>query len=755
MKAAKNDLSERLTLEQKASLTSGATTWTSVGIEGCVDSMHMSDGPYGLRYQGVEGDSLGIASSVPATCFPPAAGLASTWDRDMVGRVGAALGQEARSLGVSMLLGPGLNIKRSPLGGRNFEYPSEDPYLAGQFGVAFVKGVQSQGVSAVPKHFAANNQETDRFRVDARIDERTFREIYLPAFEQTVKQARPWALMCSYNKVNGEYASQNRRLLTDILRKQWGFDGVVVSDWGAVNDRAAALAAGLDMEMPPSGTDERIVEAVRQGGCPQEALNATVDRISLLADRTQAVRAEARPDMDVDAHDELARQAAREALVLLKNDGVLPLNREASCHVAVIGELAHTPRYQGGGSSHVTATHVSNLLDGLRQDMPLADVSFAPGYVVDGTVSDASMLSTAVDTAKQADVAIVCVGYLEGDESEGMDKKSIDLAEDQRAVLEAVLKTGVPVIVVVSGGGVMRIGDWGERCNALLEGWLLGQNGGLATADVISGLCSPSGRLSETIPNSLDDTPSRLHFPGSNGVVDYGEGLYVGYRYYDTLRWEVAYPFGFGLSYTTFEYSDFKVSTTGDTQARVTFTVTNTGSCHGADVPQIYVSNGLPDRPVHELKGFERVELDPGQSAEVSIDLRFRAFAVWDVLQNRWRVYPGDYRIELAHSSRDVVQSLPVTLHGDGYAAILEPMSTIGEWMDSPYGMQVIKPLVDGVAKVLGGSNPSPELHEMFRQMPLIKLVSWGVGLSEQDVDHMVDQAERLRQSGEKKKTEA
>lgn len=346
---------EALSLEMKASLTSGGSTWTSQGVPG-IEAMHMSDGPYGLRYQGVDGDSLGIGSSVPATCFPPSAGLASSWDRDLIRTVGEALGQEAKSLNVSMLLGPGLNSKRSPLGGRNFEYVSEDPFLAGSYGVAFVSGVQSQGVSAVPKHFAVNNQETDRFRVSAELDERTLREIYLPAFEMTVKEARPWALMCAYNKINGVYASENKRFLTTLLREEWGFDGLVVSDWGAVVDRVSAVMAGLDIEMPPSKTDGVIVDAVRDGTCNEAVLDRVVDRVRRLLERTAPARAQAmtRPEAFADAHDALARKAARESVVMLKNEGVLPLDPDGASHIALIGAFAEHPRYQGGGSSHVT-----------------------------------------------------------------------------------------------------------------------------------------------------------------------------------------------------------------------------------------------------------------------------------------------------------------------------------------------------------------------------------------------------------------
>ncbi|MCH4209311.1 beta-glucosidase family protein [Bifidobacterium sp.] len=734
-----------LTVEQKASLTSGATTWTSQGIEGVVDALHMSDGPHGVRYQGDEGDSLGIASSRQSTCFPPAAGLASTWDRRMIETVARTLAQEARSLAVSVLLGPGLNIKRSPLGGRNFEYASEDPFLAGAYGSSFVRGVQSQGVSAVPKHFAANNQETDRFRVNAQIDERTLREIYLPAFETTVRQDHPWALMCAYNKVNGEYASQNRRLLTDILRGEWRFDGVVISDWGAVVDRVSALAAGLDIEMPPSGTDSKIVDAVRSGACSIDTLDQTVSRIRILADRTADVRIKAKEPIDFESHDRVARKAAQESMVLLKNNGILPIDPSSADTIAVIGEFARTPRFQGGGSSHVNPPMVHDLLGELGEALPQATLRFAPGYRVQSDHRvDEALLSQARRTAQEASVAIVVVGYLDNDESEGMDKTSIDLHDDQRKLLQTVIDTGTPTVVILSGGGVISIGDWAEHCDALLEGWLLGQAGGAAMADVLTGAANPSGRLNETIPRALDDTPCRLNFPGCDGQVLYGEGLYVGYRYYDTLDLPISYPFGYGLSYTTFSYSDLRISQLGQ-GAQGAFTVTNTGSCRGADVPQIYVASGQPGRPAHELKGFERVELEPGESKEVSIDLDMRAFSTWNTRQARWRQYPGQYRIELSRSSRDTQLSATVELPGDGYVASLEAMSTIGEWSESPYGAPIINPLVQGIAENMGGGEPSPEMKAMFMQMPLIKLASWGIGISEENVDDMVRRANDLR----------
>lgn len=735
-----------LSLEQQASLSSGASTWTSQPA-GDIESMHMSDGPHGLRYQGSEGDSLGLGSSTPATCFPTASGMASTWDRNMIFAVGKALGEEARMLNVSMLLGPGINIRRSALGGRNFEYASEDPFLSGSYGSAFVKGVQSQGVSAVPKHFAVNNQETDRFRISAQVDERSLREIYLTAFEMTVKQARPWALMCSYNKVNGVYASENRELLTDILREEWGFDGVVVSDWGAVVNRVAALNAGLDIEMPPSNTDDQIVHAVESGDCSRETLDTLVSRVATLAERSKPSRSGDMQSLESCAqeHDAIAREAAQESVVMLKNDGILPLDPSGEGVIGVIGELARTPRYQGGGSSHVTPILLHNLLDELGKAMPQRRLDFAPAYSLqagDHSTRD-DLIAEAVSVAERSSAVIVNVGYAQSDESEGSDKHDIELGDDQQAVLRAVQGTGTPIILVIYGGGVIRLGQWAQSSSAIVEAWLPGQAGGAALADILTGKVSPSGKLTESIPLRLEDTPSYLHFPGSNGVVCYGEGLYVGYRYYDTANVDVAYPFGFGLSYTTFEYSNLKVEPRGACEADVHFTVSNTGRRKGAAVPQIYVRNGMPDRPKHELKGFDRIDLEAGESHDVTIHLDQRAFSVWDTRDHRWRAYEGNYTVELATSSRTIVDESTITIAGDGFVPPLEDMSTIEEWMASPYGAAVLSPLVNRIHDSV--PDPSPEMTAMFNQMPLIKLASWNIGLDTAAVERMVAKANALR----------
>ncbi len=648
-----------------------------------------------------------------------------------------------------MLLGPGLNIKRSPLGGRNFEYPSEDPYVAGRYGTAFVRGVQSQGVAAVPKHFAANNQETDRFRIDEHIDERTLREIYLPAFEHTVRDAGPWALMCAYNKVNGEWASQHHELLTSILREEWGFDGTVVSDWGAVVDRVAAVAAGLDIEMPPSGTDQEIVDAVRQGRLDEHVLDLVAERVARLATRTASVRSAGRTPIDVDAGDVLARTAAQESIVLLRNDGVLPLDASAGQKIAVVGEFARTPRFQGGGSSHVVPTGLHDALTALRGRF--GEVGFAPGYQVPGVESAADprdLITEATELASGADVVVAFVGYPESAESEGADKTAIDLPADQGELLDALAATGTPLVVVLSGGGVIVPGSWATHSAALLEGWLLGQAGGQAIVDVLAGDVNPSGHLAETIPVDLRSTPTYLTFPGADGHVVYGEGLFVGYRYYDTLEAPVAYPFGHGLSYTTFDLTDLTVEPTGPVTAVARCTVTNTGTRRGAAVPQIYVRSGSASRPVHELKSFQRVELEAGETRQAQFELDARAFATWNAHEHRWRVLPGTYQVELAASSRDIRAVADFVSSGDGLVATLTPMSTIGEWLAHPRGAQVLRPLVERITAGLGG-DPTPEMRAMFEQMPLVKLASWGIGVSVAMVEAMAAQANAPQTTGE------
>ncbi|WP_432194296.1 glycoside hydrolase family 3 C-terminal domain-containing protein [Streptomyces sp. bgisy027] len=676
---------DELSLDEKTALLSGRDMWTSKPAEEAgIPTLVLSDGPHGVRRQRMD-SGLGLYDSHPATCFPPAVALASSWDPELIGRVGEALGREARALGVDVLLGPGVNIKRSPLCGRNFEYFSEDPLLSGVLGTAHVAGVQSQGVGASVKHFAANNQETERMRVSADVDERTLREIYLPAFERIVVQARPATVMCAYNKVNGTYAAENRWLLTQVLRKEWGFDGLVVSDWGAVNDRVAALIAGTDLEMPGThrDTDAEVAAAVRSGELDETFVDTAVARLRGLAER---VRAQAGPmTVDHDAHHRLAREVAADSLVLLRNrHQTLPL--APTGRIAVIGEFASAPRYQGGGSSHVKATGVDSPLEELRALLPEAKVDFAQGYDTTGSADAGQLREEAVALAGRAETAVLVIGLREADESEGLDREHIRLPAEQVELVSSVARVARRAVVVLLNGGVVSLEDWHDEVDAVVEAWLPGQAGGGAIADVLTGRVNPSGRLAETIPFRLEDTPSFLNFPGEQGHVRYGEGVMVGYRYYETADVAVRYPFGHGLSYTTFEQTDFQVTATGPDTATANVTVTNTGDRFGKHVVQVYVA--APQRPVsgpaRELRGFAKVALAPGGSTTVEITLDRRAFAYWDITRDDWTVAAGRYQVELADNAHDVVTSAPLDLAGDDLLRPLTLDSTVSEWFGHP-----------------------------------------------------------------------
>lgn len=676
----------KLSLEQKASLLSGRDFWSTKPIEEVrIPSITLTDGPHGIRFQAGEADHLGINQSRPATCFPLAVAVGASWDRDVAARIGAAVGREARAFGVSVVLGPGVNIKRSPLGGRNFEYYSEDPLLSGVLGAAHVAGIQQEGPGASVKHFAANNQETERMRVSVDVDERTLREIYLPAFERVVKDASPATVMCSYNRINGVYASQNQWLLTKVLREDWGFEGVVVSDWGAVSDRVSGVAAGMDLEMPGSGgaTDAEIVAAVRDGLLPEADVDAAVRRVLALTHLPRTPSG----TIDIDGHHALARKAAAESIVLLKNDGgVLPLPRDR--RIAVIGELADRPRFQGGGSSHITATRIDVALDELRTLATRRGVTveYAPGYVLADNADIETLRADAVRAAAASDIAIVFAGLSETEESEGFDRDSIELPAEQVALIRAVAKVAPHTIVVLSNGGVVSLEGWHDDVDAIVEGFLLGQAGGGALADVLFGVVNPSGRLAETIPLRLEDNPSWMNFPGEQGHVRYGEGVLVGYRYYVTAGVPVRYPFGYGLSYTTFETATLDVETTGPDSAVVRVRVTNSGDRRGKHVVQIYVSTvaGPVRRPLRELRAFEKIELAPGETRTVELALDRRAFAYWDIDLHRWIVPAGDYEVQVGADAHTIIASALITLSGDDIPRPLTLDSSVGDWFAHP-----------------------------------------------------------------------
>ncbi|MDN4596189.1 glycoside hydrolase family 3 C-terminal domain-containing protein [Leifsonia virtsii] len=734
-----------LTVEQKAALTSGESFWRTKAV-GDVPSVMLTDGPHGLRKQREGGDHLGIGDSVPATCFPPAVALGSSWDVELVERVGTALGVESSIEDVAVILGPGINIKRSPLCGRNFEYLSEDPIVSGVLGAALVRGIQSQGVGASLKHFAANNQEDDRMRSSSDVDPRPLREIYLRGFQRVVEDAQPKTVMCSYNRINGVFASENRWLLTDVLRGEWGFEGLVVSDWGAVNDRVAALHAGLDLEMPGNGGqgDRALVAAVGDGSLDEDELDVSAARVArLAAGWAQTDRVEG--PLDVEAHHALAREAASRSIVLLKNDEVdgaplLPLRDDRS--LAVIGAFAEKPRYQGAGSSMIHPTRLDDALTAIRAIAPQA--AYAPGFSLAADTEPAEterLRQEAVAAAAAADVAVVFAGLPARLESEGYDRDDIELPADQLALVEAVVAANPRTVVVLSNGGVVRL-PFAASVPAIVEGWLLGQAGGTATADVLFGAVNPSGKLTETVPLRIEDTPAFLNFPGEEGHVRYGEGIFVGYRWYDARALEVAYPFGHGLSYTTFAYGDATAAITagGDIQVRVT--VSNTGDRAGREVVQAYTSlpgSGVQRAP-RELKGFASVELAPGESREVTVTIRREDLAYWHVRAERWVVEGGDYVVEVGASSRDVRTTATVAVTGDEVLLPLTRESSLGEVLAHPVAGPLVQQALAGMSDMMEGASAiMPEGVSMERMMASFPIGRIGMMAGGQVTDEMID----------------
>ena len=656
------DIINSLSLEQKCALLSGGTVFTTRALPGKgIPAITLSDGPNGVRKQAGAADHLGLNPSVPATCFPTSATVANSWDPALGEAVGAAMGEEAAAQGVSVLLGPGLNIKRSPLCGRNFEYFSEDPYLAGKMAAAYVRGIQKNGIAACPKHFAVNSQELRRMASDSIVDERTLREIYLTGFEMVVKEAQPKTIMSAYNLINGTYANENAHLLMDILRRDWGFDGAVVTDWGGSNDHALGVKNGSTLEMPAPGGDavRELMKAVQTGKITEADVDARLDELLELVFTTKAAVDAAPGKFDADAHHALARRAAAQSIVLLKNEtGLLPLAKGEK--VAVIGDFAQTPRYQGAGSSAVNSIKVDSFLDCLAES-GLNSIGYAKGFDRQGK-PDEALKAEAVLLAKNANVVLLCMGLDEIKESEGIDRADMKLAENQLELLAAVAAANPNVVVLLSAGSSLE-SDWVKDCKALVYGCLGGQAGAGALVEVLTGAQNPCGKLAETWARSYADTPARENFGGDGPTVEYREGLYVGYRYYDTAGVPTAFPFGYGLSYTSFAYSDLKADETG-----VTLTVTNTGSCAGAEVVQLYVAK--PDakvfRPVKELKGFTKVQLEAGESKTVTIPLDDKAFRYWNVKTDRWEVEGGSYQLLVGASSADIRLTAAVTVAGTG-----------------------------------------------------------------------------------------
>ncbi|MEK3713572.1 glycoside hydrolase family 3 C-terminal domain-containing protein [Paenibacillus sp. FSL R7-0333] len=745
-------LISQMTLEEKAGLCSGLDFWNTKGIERLgIPSVMVTDGPHGLRKQQGDADHLGLNNSVPATCFPSAAGLASSWDRDLIFRVGEALGTECQVENVAVLLGPGNNIKRSPLNGRNFEYFSEDPFLASEMAANHVKGVQSQGVGTSLKHYAANNQEHRRMSVDAVIDERTLREIYLASFEGTVKQSQPWSVMCSYNQVNGEYASESYELLTKVLREEWGFEGFVVSDWGAVNERVKALAAGLELEMPSSAGigDAKIVAAVKSGELAMETLDLAVERMLAFIFKSVENR-NPQAVFNADKHHHLAREVARESMVLLKNEGgILPLVK--SGRIAVIGEFAKQPRYQGGGSSHVNPSRMDDAFVELQAVAgDAASFLYAQGYELESDDINADLLREACDTAAKADAAVLFLGLPDRYESEGYDRSHLLLPASHKALIEAVAEVQSEIIVVLSNGAPVEM-PWLHRAKAVLEGYLGGQAFGGAVADLLFGEVTPSGKLAETFPMKLSDNPSFLNFPGEGDTVEYKEGLFVGYRYYDKKEIEPLFPFGYGLSYTEFEYSRLLLDQTRiqDTDTvQVSVTVKNTGSRAGKEVVQLYVSDveSRVIRPLQELKGFGKIELQPGEERIVTFTLDKRSFAYYNVKLADWHVESGMFKISVGASSRDIRLSTELEVESTvKLPARFHRNTTVGDLLANPLTEEKAKSFssVFGLEDVLG-DNPEM-LLAMMKYMPLRAMIGFGQGkYTEADLEADLQELNRL-----------
>ena len=768
----------QLTPEEKVSLVIGADNWHTSAIPRLgVPAVFMTDGSNGVRKE-LPGAGLGVSQSEPATCFPPAVGLGCAFDEDLAEQVGRAMGEEARQQGVDMLLAPAINIKRHPLNGRSFEYFSEDPLVAGRLGAAMIRGIQSAGVGTSLKHFAVNNQETDRLRVSADVDERPLREIYLRGFEEAVRNGKPWTVMCSYNRVNGVLASQNHWLLTDVLRDEWGFDGVVVSDWGAVYDRVEALKAGLDLQMP--GTDghsnAQVLAALRDGSLDVAVLDQAVDHVLALVDRcatgdgsfvraggglqpAQGAQTSSSPHDPGDhqtpaggsgaaspsllppvtfgsvgglqpAAGALAREIAGRCVVLLKNDGgVLPLSKTAS--IAVIGAFVQEPRFQGAGSAQVNAVPQIPL-DAMRA--MAGNIAYAPGFRIDDRGDDKALCDNAVAAAKSADVAVVFLGLPAMEESEGIDRDGIDLPANQLAVLQAVRDANPNVVVVLMGGGVVAL-PFRDDVPGIVQASLLGQGVGGAIADVLFGAVNPSGRLTETIPLRIEDTPAFGNFPGEAGHVRYGEGLLVGYRWYDARSLPVAYPFGHGLSYTTFSYGQASAVVAANGDVKVTVPVTNTGDVAGREIVQAYVgwTSSTVARPPRELKAFASVELAPGQTKTAELTIRGADLAYWDIRVNRWVVEGGRCTVLVGASSRDIRTTATVDVAGDHVDIPLTGESTMGEVFANP----IVGPTLKSLVGALMGQDDNNV--RMMASMPIGRIAHFpGVPISQANVDALL-----------------
>lgn len=741
-------LISEMTLEEKASLCSGGNFWHTKAVERLgVPRTLLTDGPHGLRKQDGEGDHLGLGESIKAVCFPAGCATAASFNRELVTMMGETIGNECQAENISVILGPAMNIKRSPLCGRNFEYYSEDPLVSTEMAGALIKGVQSKNVGTSPKHFLANNQEHRRMTSSSEVDERTLREIYLASFEGAVKKQKPWTVMCSYNRINGVYAGENKAYLTDVLRGEWGFDGYVVSDWGAVNDRVAGLEAGLELEMPSSNgvNDKLIVKAVQDGTLDEKALDTACERflniVYLYVENRDNTAV-----FDREKDHEIARKVAEECIVLLKNDGVLPLKETAN--IAFIGKYAKFPRYQGGGSSHINAAKITSAVNMVEN---LSNITYAQGFDDKTDTIDEAMMNEAVEAAKNAEVAVIFAGLPDAFESEGYDRTHMRMPDCQNALIEAVCKVQPNVVVVLHNGSPVEM-PWIHKVKGVLESYLGGEAVGAAQVDIIFGHVNPSAKLPETFPVQLEDNPSYLYYAGEGDVVEYREGVFVGYRYYDTKKVKVLFPFGFGLSYTDFEYSNLiidKEQMKDIDTVNVSVDVKNIGSMKGKEVVQLYVAaeGSSIIRPVKELRAFEKVELAPGESKTISFTLDKRAFAYWNIKLHDWHVETGKYKILIGKSSRDIEAEKEISVESTvRVPRIYTLTSTIGDIMADPEKAGIVSAMMQNLR---GGASEQVEQAEsaaiskeamqaMMRYMPLRALITMA-GVPREAIESLIE----------------
>lgn len=738
------ELIKQMTLEEKASLCSGLNFWNTKSIERLnIPSIMMTDGPHGLRKQATEADHLGINESVESTCFPTASALACSFDRDLIKELGVALGEECQAEDVSIILGPGANIKRSPLCGRNFEYYSEDPYLSSEMAKSQIQGTQSQGIGTSLKHFAANNQEHRRMTIDTIVDERTLREIYLASFESAIKEAQPWTVMCAYNKLNGEYCSENYRLLTEILRDEWGFEGFVVSDWGAVNDRDKGLHAGLELQMPADGGigDALIVEAVKNKTLSEEDLDKAVERILNIILKAAENKKE-NASYSKEEHHELARRIARECMVLLKNEEkILPLKKEEK--IAVIGELATKIRYQGGGSSHINPTKLDNTYEEILNFAGTEYVRYSRGYdlSIDDTVEE--LVEEAKKVASEVDKVVLFIGLPERYESEGFDRTHLNIPKNQEELVKVLKSVNENIVVVLSNGSPIEM-PFVDDAKAILEAYLTGQASGKAICDILYGEANPSGKLAETFPLKLSHNPSFLNFPGEVDKVEYKEGIFVGYRYYDKKEIDVLFPFGHGLSYTNFEYSDLKVgkNVIDDTEkVSVSVKIKNTGDVFGKEIVQLYVRDieSSVIRPEKELKGFEKVGLEPGEEKEITFELNKRSFAYYNVELGDWHVESGEFEILIGKSSKDIVLKETIRVNStDILETIVTKNTAVGDIAHLPEAQQIMKEILKSLGADKSDSGEGNMFVEMIEFMPLRSLTTFNHEGGQQMLDEII-----------------